>query len=106
MLESEITSQYSGDDLHILIDKLRRCVLHVYLYQLYAQVVASQLQACRLVACVCSNGFMVRNLLQVVKRLDEIRLSKRFIHKLDASCRNNLHQVCKQQVASGMICTD
>ena len=29
-----------------------------------------------------------------------------FIHKLDASCFNNLQQVCKYQVAASLIFTD
>ena len=74
--ESERTTQYSGDDLHILIGELRRRVRHVYLHQFYAQVVASQLQACRLVVQVdirmCSYGFIKKSLMEVIKRLDEI----------------------------------
>ena len=81
-----------------------------------AQVAASLLQACCLAViklisgCVriaCS-GLMITSLLQVVNRLDASWLSRLFIHKFDASCFNNLQQVCKninlQQVWFSQIC--
>ena len=78
------------------------------------QVAASLLQACYLAVikpisgCVriaCS-GLMITSLLQVVNRLDASCLSRLFIHKLDASCFNNLQQVCKYKRATNQIFTD
>ena len=68
-----------------------------------AQVAESLLYACCLGAiktlsgCVriACFGLMITSLLQVVNMLDVSWLSRLFIHKLDASCFNNLHQVCK-----------
>ena len=53
-----------------------------------------------------SSVLMITSLLQVVHRLDPSGLSRICIHKLDASCFNNLQQVCKYQVASSLIFTD
>ena len=49
---------------------------------------------------------MIISLLQVVNRLDASWFSRLFIQKFDASCFNNLKQVCKYQLATSLIFTD
>ena len=56
------------------------------------------------VRIACSG--LIISLLQVVNRLDASWLSRLFIHKLNASCFNNLQQAWKYQISSSLTFTN
>ena len=54
---------------------------------------------------IACSSLIIPSLLQVVNRLSSSLLSGLFIHRLDASCFDNSHQVCKYHVETSLIFT-
>ena len=92
-----------GLAITVLVARNNKCLMSLHTIKLAVQQTVIFPSPLKISGCEQATALMrSTGLLQVV--LSD--LSRLVIHKLVASCYNNLHQVCKYQVAASLIFTD